>query len=114
MYYLWLYFISVELGHSLYRNIFFYRLMTNKNTKNIAIFSIVALFTVTSFVLSNAYAEESNDYNMVGDVMPVLTFTFRDGIETHEFPVFKMGENFIDDSGVSFLVEGTYKITITT
>ncbi|QLH06254.1 hypothetical protein [Nitrosopumilus ureiphilus] len=81
--------------------------MTYKNAKNIAIFSIVALFTVTSFGLSNAYAEESEGYKMVGDVMPVLTFTFRDGIETHEFPVFKMGENFVDDSGVSFSVEGT-------
>jgi len=81
--------------------------MTNKNAKNIAIFSIVALFTITSFGLSNAYAEESQGYNMIGDVMPVLTFTFRDGIETHEFPVFKMGENFIDDSGVSFSVEGS-------
>ncbi|MDH3340217.1 MAG: hypothetical protein OEL84_02900 [Nitrosopumilus sp.] len=81
--------------------------MTNKSTKNIAIFSIVVLFTVTSFGLSNAYAEESEGYNMVGDIMPVLTFTFRDGIETLEFPVFKMGENFIDDSGVSFSVEGS-------
>ena len=86
---------------------FFYHLMTNKSTKNIAIFSIVVLFTVTSFGLSNAYAEESEGYNMVGDIMPVLTFTFRDGIETLEFPVFKMGENFIDDSGVSFSVEGS-------
>ncbi|MDH3313028.1 MAG: hypothetical protein OEM28_07765 [Nitrosopumilus sp.] len=81
--------------------------MTNKNAKNIVIFSIVALFTVTSFGLSNAYAEESKGYKMVGDVMPVLTFTFRDGIETHEFPVFSMGENYVDDAGVSFSVEGT-------
>ena len=80
--------------------------MTYKNAKNIAIFSIVALFTITSFGLSNAYAEERN-YKMIGDVIPVLTFTFRDGIETHEFPVFEMGENFVDDSGVSFSVEGT-------
>ena len=81
--------------------------MTYKNAKNITIFSFVALFTVVSFGLSNAYAEESEGYNMVGDITPVLTFTFRDGIETHEFPVFKMGENFVDDSGVSFSVEGT-------
>lgn len=81
--------------------------MTYKNVKNIAIFSIVALFTVVSFGLSNAYAEESEGYNMVGDVTPVLTFTFRDGIETHEFPIFNMGENFADNSGTSFSVEGT-------
>lgn len=80
--------------------------MTYKNAKNIAIFSIVALFTVTSFGLSNAYAEESEGYKMIGDVMPVLTFQFRDGTETYEFPVFKMGESIVDDSGVSFSVEG--------
>lgn len=44
---------------------------------------------------------------MIGDITPVLTFTFRDGIETYEFPVFEMGENFADNSGVSFSVEGT-------
>ena len=81
--------------------------MTYKNVKNIAIFSIVALFALVSFELSNAFAEESEGYKMVGGVTPVLTFTFRDGIETHSFPVFEMGENFADNSGVSFSVEGT-------
>jgi hypothetical protein len=81
--------------------------MTCKNTKNIAIFSLVAIFTSASFGISNVYAEESEGYKMIGDVTPVLTFMFRDGIETHEFPVFEMGENFADNSGVSFSVEGT-------
>ena len=81
--------------------------MTCKNTKNIAIFSLVALFTFTSFGISNVYAETSEEYKMIGDITPVLTFTFRDGIETYEFPVFEMGENFAANSGVSFLVEGT-------
>ena len=81
--------------------------MTCKNTKNIAIFGFAVLFTFATFGISNVYAEESEGYKMIGDVTPVLTFTFRDGIETYEFPVFKMGENFADNSGVSFLVEGT-------
>jgi len=81
--------------------------MTCKNTKNIAIFSLVALFTFVSFGISNVYAEESQGYKMIGDISPVLTFTFRDGIETYEFPVFEMGENFAANSGVSFSVEGT-------
>jgi hypothetical protein len=81
--------------------------MTCKNTKNIAIFSLVAIFTSASFGISNVYAEESEGYKMIGDVTPVITFMFRDGIETHEFPVFEMGENFADNSGVSFSVEGT-------
>lgn len=78
--------------------------MTIKNAKNIAVFSIVALL---SLGFSNAYAEESEGYNMIGDITPVLTFTFRDGIETHEFPVFEMDENFTDNSGTSFSVAGT-------
>jgi len=81
--------------------------MTYKNVKNIAIFSIAALFTLGSFELSNAFAEESEEYKMIGDITPVLTFTFRDGIETHTFPIFEMGENFADNSGTSFSVEGT-------
>jgi hypothetical protein len=81
--------------------------MTYNNAKNITIFSIVALFAVTSFGVSNVHAEETEGYKMVGDVQPVLTFTFREGVETYEFPVFKMGENFADNSGVSFSVEGT-------
>src|SRR5210317_874301 len=82
--------------------------MTYNNAKNIALFSIAVLFTVTSLGISNAYAEETEEgYKMVGDVQPVLTFTFRDGVETYEFHVFEMGENFADNSGVSFSVEGT-------
>lgn len=80
--------------------------MTFKNTKNIAIFSFVALFTLVSFGITDVYAEESKGYKMVGDVQPVLTFMFRDGVETYEFPVFKMGESFSDNSGISFSVEG--------
>lgn len=81
--------------------------MTLKNEKNIVLLSIVALFTVVSFGLSNVYAEESTGYKMIDDVTPVLTFQFRDGTETYEFPVFKMNENFVSNSGVSFSVEGT-------
>lgn len=81
--------------------------MVCKNTKIIIIFSLVVLFTFSSLGIPNIYAEESEGYKMVGDITPVLTFTFRDGIETYEFPVFEMGENFADNSGVSFSVEGT-------
>jgi len=81
--------------------------MTLKNTKNIVTFSIAALLTLVSFSSSNVYAEEDRDYKIIGDITPVLTFTFRDGIETHEFPIFTMGENLVNDSGVSFSVEGT-------
>jgi len=80
--------------------------MTLNNIHYIALFNIAALL-ITTFGLSNVYAEESEGYNMVGGITPVLTFTFRDGVETYEFPVFEMGENFADNSGVSFSVEGS-------
>jgi hypothetical protein len=81
--------------------------MTYKNVKNITIPSIVAILFVTMISISDVYAEESREYNVIGDITPILTFTFRDGIETYEFPVFEMGENFADNSGTSFSVEGT-------
>jgi len=81
--------------------------MTCKNTKNIAIFSIIALFTLISFSNSNAFAEEeSTKYKMADDLEAILTFTFRDGVEVHNFPVFKMGEDFVANSGISFEVQG--------
>ncbi len=81
--------------------------MTCKNVKNIVSFGIVAIIAIVSFGFSDVYAEEGNGYKMIGDISPVLTFTFRDGVETYEFPVFEMNENFISNSGVSFSVEGT-------
>ena len=81
--------------------------MTYKNVKNIAIFSIVALFTLISFGNSSAFAEESSTkYKMADDLEAILTFTFRDGVEVHNFPVFSMGENFVANSGISFKVQG--------
>lgn len=80
--------------------------MTCKNVKNIVCFGIITVIAVTFVGISDVYAEENEGYKMIGDVTPVLTFTFRDGIETHEFPVFKMGENFVTNSGSTFSVEG--------
>ncbi len=81
--------------------------MTNNKAKNIAILCSVAFLSSIVLGSSNAYAEENPGYKMVGEVTPVLTFTFRDGIETQEFPVFEMGENFVSNSGATFSVEGT-------
>ncbi len=81
--------------------------MTIKNVQNIAVFSVLATIAFATFANSEVFAEESSTYKMVGDTTPVLTFTFRDGVEIHTFPVFNMGENFVSDSGVSFSVQGT-------
>ena len=81
--------------------------MTYKNLTSFLALSAIITFSLTSLGTSNVFAEEERKYKMVGDVSPVLTFIFRDGIETYEFPVFKMGENFVSNSGVTFSVEGT-------
>jgi len=52
------------------------------------------------------FAEESEGYNMAEDVKAILTFTFRDGVEIHEFPVFSMTSDFVSDAGTYFEVKG--------
>ena len=76
-----------------------------KNTQNIAMFSILAIAFGT-FVNFDAFAETTNGFKMADDVEAILTFTFKDGVEVHNFPVFKMGESMVDDAGVSFTSEG--------
>jgi hypothetical protein len=84
------------------------KLMTTIQKKLIlASVLIVSLVTLSVLVQPQIFAEETEGYKMIGDITPILTFTFRDGIETLEFPVFEMGENFADNSGASFSVEGT-------
>ena len=80
--------------------------MTIKNVQNIAVFSIIATVAFASFGTSNAFAEETRIQNG-WRYCSCTNFTFRDGVEVHSFPVFNMGENFVDDSGVSFSVEGS-------
>ena len=81
---------------------------TASATKSVVMMlGIIALFAASLSGFPIAHAEEGEEYTMVEDLVPVLTFTFRDGVETHRFPVFNMGENFVDNSGVSFSVQGT-------
>jgi len=65
---------------------------------------MIAAFALVSLGTTNVFAD--NGYRVVGDTEPILTFSFRDGVETLEFPVFTMDENFVTNSGVSFSVEG--------
>ena len=73
-------------------------------TTTLSLIAILAIGTMTQ--LDNAFAETSNGYKMADDVESVFTFTFKDGVEVHNFPVFKMIENLVDDTGVTFYVEG--------
>ena len=73
-------------------------------TTTLGLIAVIAIGTMTQ--LDNAFAETSNGYKMADGVEAIFTFTFKDGVEIHNFPVFKMGESIVDDAGVSFNVEG--------
>ena len=73
-------------------------------TTTLSLIAVLAIGTMTQ--LDNAFAETSNGFKMADGVEAIFTFTFKDGVEVHNFPVFKMGESIVDDAGVSFTVEG--------
>ena len=54
-------------------------------------------------LLDLAYAEE---YNFVAGIHNEVTFHFRDGIETVNFPVFSTTSDMVSNAGTSFEVEG--------
>jgi len=78
-------------------------------TKNILLTTIglIAMLSITIFSNFDAFAEEEKTgYNMVENVKSVMTFTFRDGVEVHEFPVYSMTTDFVSNRGTTFKVEG--------
>ena len=68
--------------------------------------SITILFTIlitSQGLLDPAYAEE---YNFVAGIHNEVTFHFRDGIETVNFPVYSTTSDIVSNIGTSFEVEG--------
>jgi hypothetical protein len=55
---------------------------------------MVTISLALSIADNQVFAEEALGYMMAEDVSAHLTFNFRDGIETHEFPVFET-TNFV-------------------
>ncbi len=80
--------------------------MTYKNIQFIATLGILAIVTVVLFNFSSAYAEESTEYNMAENVQANFTFTYRDGVESYQFPVFKMTSDLVENRGTTFEIEG--------
>ena len=80
--------------------------MTMKTTTMTIMFAIFATMSVAT--LNDVFAEEeSTKYKMADDITPVLTFTFKDAVEIHEFPVFIMEDDFVENTGSpSFSVQG--------
>ena len=68
--------------------------------------TIVSGFAIILFDFTNVYAEENTEYVMAENVQADFTFTFREGVEIHQFPVFKMTSDFVQNDGTTFEVEG--------
>ena len=64
------------------------------------------MLSVLSLISFTAYADEGAQYKMADDVSAELTFMFRDGVETHNFPVFMMTSDFVSNVGTTFKVQG--------
>ncbi len=80
--------------------------MTNKN--ELPIWSLIALIAIFSVMgVNNAFAEDESALKLADNIHTVLTFTFKDGVEVIEFPIFNMGDDYIDKNvSPSFSVEG--------
>ena len=80
------------------------------NTKNILLTTTMMLFAMFSFATLHNFEtfaeEEDTGYKMVENVKSVMTFTFRDGVEIHEFPYYSMTTDLISNTGLTFQVQG--------
>ena len=80
-------------------------------TKNILLTTTLSLFALFSIsMISNfdvfAEEEEKTGYKIAENVKSVMTFTFRDGVEIHEFPTYSMTTDFVSNTGTTFQVKG--------
>ena len=80
--------------------------MTTKNTMTTTLLGLIALFAISSIIEMNPAFGENDGYKMVENVQANFTFQFRDGIETHQFPVYRMTSDFVSNDGTTFEVEG--------
>jgi len=82
--------------------------MNTKNAIMTTTLSIVAVLAIASVTgINNVFAEENTGYKTADDIHTLVTFMFKDGVETHEFPVFNMDDDFVANSGSqSFSLEG--------
>ena len=68
---------------------------------------LIVILSVVLIPNFEAFAEEEQtDYKIIEDVKSVVTFTFRDGVEVHEFPFYSMTTDFISNDGSTFKVQG--------
>ncbi|MFB5608092.1 MAG: hypothetical protein ACE5RI_08175 [Candidatus Nitrosomaritimum yanchengensis] len=80
--------------------------MTTKNAMATTLFGLIALLAISSIIEMNPAFADGDGYKMVENVHANFTFQFRDGIETHQFPVYRMTSDFVANDGTTFEVEG--------
>jgi hypothetical protein len=67
----------------------------------------ILVFGISSIIeFDKVYAEENEGYRMAENVQANFTFTYRDGVESYQFPVFKMTSDLIENKGTTFEIEG--------
>ena len=80
--------------------------MTCIRKLNIGIIASLTVIFVISIGTTDTYADDTKEYLIADNTRAIVTFDFRDGQETHEFPVFSMTSNFASNSGTTFEVQG--------
>ena len=69
--------------------------------------SLIVILTIALIPTFEAFAEEEQtEYKIIENVKSVVTFTFRDGVEVHEFPFYSMTTDFLSNDGSTFKVQG--------
>lgn len=67
---------------------------------------LTSLFILSIFSLAGFDKVYAADYKMAENVQANFTFTYRDGVEVYQFPVFKMTSNYVSNGGTTFEIEG--------
>ena len=72
--------------------------------QNLVMFSVLTLSVfMISMNSSDVFAQE---YDFVAGIHSEITFEFRDGVETVDFPVFSVTSDIVENVGTTFQVEG--------
>ena len=76
---------------------------------SIAIFSVILITSqgmLEPVYAAHAFDDFTAEYDFVAGIHNEVTFKFRNGIETVNFPVFSTTADIVENKGTSFLVEG--------
>jgi len=77
------------------------------NVLKVTLMLALLVFGISSVIeFDKIYAEENEGYIMAENVQANFTFTYRDGVEVYQFPVFTMTSDFVINAGTTFEVEG--------